>query len=56
MGFIIFFVYYSRFHTCKDHGLHFYMNDIRDRNMNLPTDSKCKNLHLKSRCTVLDSI
>jgi len=32
------------------------MNDIRDRNMNTPIDSKCKNFQLKSRCALLDSI
>jgi len=53
---MIFFVYYSRFDTCKDRGLRFYMNDIRDRNVNLPIDSKCKNFALESRCTLLDSI
>jgi len=53
---MIFFVYYSRFDTCKDRGLRFCMNDIRDRNVNLPIDSKCKNFALESRCTLLDSI
>jgi len=54
--YIIFFVYCSRFDTCKDRGLHFYMNDIRDRNVNLRIDSKCKNFGLESRCTLLDLI
>jgi len=33
---IIFFVFCSRFVCCKDRGLHFYINDIRDRNVDLP--------------------
>jgi len=53
--YIIFFDYYSRFVCCKDRGLHFYVNDIRHRNVDLPIDSKCKKLTLKSRCTPLDS-
>jgi len=40
----ILFAYYSRFLFWKDRGLHFYMKDIRDRNVNIPIDSKCKNL------------
>ena len=52
---IIFFVCYSRFVCCKDRGLHFHVNDIRNRNVNLPIDSKCKNFALKSRCTPFDS-
>jgi len=35
--------------------LHFYVNDIRDRNIDLLIDSKCKNFAFKSRCTPLDS-
>jgi len=54
--FIIFFVYNDRFVFCEGRGLHFYMNDIRDRNVNLPIDSNWKNFALKSRCTLLDSI
>jgi len=53
--YIIFFVYYSRFVCCQDRGLHFYMNDIRDRKVNLPIYSKCKEFALKSHCTSLDS-
>jgi len=53
---IIFFVCCSRFVCCKNRRLHFYMKDIRDRNVNLPIDSTCKNFALKSRCTLLDSI
>jgi len=34
--FIIFFVYSGRFVSSKDRGLYLYMNDIRDRNVNLP--------------------
>jgi len=53
---IIFFVYYYRFVFCNDRGLHFYMNDIRDRNVNLHIDNKYRNFALKSSCTLLDSI
>jgi len=53
---IIFFAYFSRFVSSKDRGLHFYMNDIQDRNVNLPMDSKCKHFALESLCTLLDSI
>jgi len=45
------FVYYSRFDSCKDRVSHFYMNDIRDRNVNLLIDSVRKNFALESRCT-----
>jgi len=54
--YIIFFVCYSRFACCKNRGLHFYMKDIRDRTVNLPIDSKCKNFALKSCCILFDSI
>ena len=54
--YVILFVCCSRFVSCKDRGLHFYMNDIRDRNVNLPIDSKCENFGLKSLCTLLYSI
>jgi len=54
--YIIFFVYCNKFLSCKDPGLHIYMNDIRDQNVNLPIDRKCKNFALKSRCTLLVSI
>jgi len=54
--YIIFFVYCSKFVCCKDRGLHFYMNDKRDRNVNLRMDSKCKNFALKSHGTLHDSI
>ena len=32
--------------------LHFYVNDIRDRNVNLRIDSKCKKFTMKFRCTI----
>ena len=51
----LFFDYCSKHVCCKDRGLHFYVNDIRDRNVNLPIESKCKKFALKSRCTSLDS-
>jgi len=35
--------------------LHFYVNDIGHRNVDLPIDSKCKKFALKSCCTPLDS-
>ena len=54
--YIIVFVYCSRFVSSKDCGLHFYINDIRDRNVNLPIDSKCKNFASESLCTLLNSI
>jgi len=45
MGFISFSlsIICSRFVSSKDLLLHFYMNDIRDQNVNLPIDSECKN-------------
>jgi len=46
-----FFVYHSTFVCCEDRGLHIYIN-IRDRNVNLPIDSKCKNFAFTSRCTI----
>jgi len=49
---IIFFDYYSRFDCCEDRGLHFYTNDIRNRNVYLPVDSKCIKFALKSHCTI----
>jgi len=51
----IFFYHYSRFVCCKDRGLQFYIIDIRDRNVDIPIDSKCKNFALKSLCTPLNS-
>ena len=34
--YIVLFFYCSWFVSCKDDGLHFYINDIRDRNVNIP--------------------
>jgi len=44
--YIIFFIYYKRLVCCKHHELHFYLHDIRDQNINLPLDIKCKNFAL----------
>jgi len=51
----MFFFYCSRFVCCKDRGLHFYINDTLDRNVDLPIDAKYKKFAMKSRCTLLDS-
>jgi len=52
MSFRSFFVYYSRSAHCKYRGLHFYVEDTQDRNVNLPIDSKCKKFAFKSRWTL----
>jgi len=53
--YIIFFVHYSRFYCCKDCGLHFYINDIPDRNVNLPIKSKCKNFASNGKTLFADA-
>jgi len=53
---IVFFVYCNISFCCKDRRLYFYMNEIRDQNVNIPMDSKRKNYALNTHCTLLDSI